>query len=217
MTDCYCLWCGRSLRMESSLRNMFQIDDVLCDSCRSLIRYRPKRIRLSEVSVDSLYVYEGFIREMLIQYKELYDEALFPLFLYPHVEDIRKRYRGYTIVPVPSSRENNEKRGFRAVEKMFGILNMPMVEMLVKTDDHDQKNTDFSRRHEIISHLEIKPVNVRNRKVLLVDDILTTGETVKAAATLLMRKGYRIKVLTLCYNRRFASKQFCLQTKTKNI
>lgn len=203
MIDCYCLWCGKSLRRESSLKHMFYVDDVICKSCRDKISYRPKRIKLDDITVDSLFVYEGLIREMIIQYKELSDEALFPVFLYPFIDELRRKYRGYTIVHVPSSTTNNKKRGFKAVNKMFGVLNLREEEMFRKKDDFDQKEVDFKRRHEIRNHLIYEPVKVKNNKVLLVDDILTTGETIKAAYSFLAASGYKIKVLTACYNRRF--------------
>ncbi|MBR0385359.1 MAG: hypothetical protein IJI05_02280, partial [Erysipelotrichaceae bacterium] len=141
MTDCYCLWCGRSLRRESSLKHMFYVDDVLCAACRNSISYAPKKIMIDGIRVDSLFVYEGLIREMIIQYKELSDEALFPAFMYPYIRELRKRYRGYTIVSIPSSAANNEKRGFKAVDKMYEILDLPGVEMFEKKDDYDQKKT----------------------------------------------------------------------------
>lgn len=203
MIDCYCLWCGRSLRRESSLKHMFYVDDVICESCRDKISYRPKTITVDGIRVSSMFVYEGLIREMIIQYKELSDEALFPIFLFPFINELRRKYRDHTLVCIPSSSVNNEKRGFRAVDKMFGVLNLPEVRMFEKKDDYDQKKTDFQKRHEIRNHLIYSPQKARNNKVLLVDDILTTGETIKAAHSFLAASGYRVKVLTTCYNKRF--------------
>ena len=204
MTDCYCLWCGRSLRRESSFLHLYQIDDVLCQVCRHEMSYRPRKIRIDDTDVFSLYVYEGITREMIIQYKELNDEALFPVFLYPYVERLRRKYRGYTIVPVPSSDENNRKRGFRAVDEAFSLLRMETVEMLVKKDSHDQKNTDFHRRHEIRDHIVLEEKKIMNNKILLVDDIVTTGETLKSCAAYLKGAGYHVQTCSICYNKRFA-------------
>ena len=205
MTDCYCLWCGRSLRRESSFLHLYQIDDVLCQVCRHEMSYRPKKIRIDDIEVYSLYVYEGLTREMIIQYKELNDEALFPVFLYPYAERLRRKYRGYTIVPVPSSEENNNKRGFRAVDEAFSLLQLDMAEMLRKKDSHDQKNTDFRNRHEIREHLVFVNKKINTDRILLVDDIVTTGETLKSCAGYLKEAGYLVQTCSICYNKRFVN------------
>ena len=67
----------------------------------------------------------------------------------------------------------------------------------------DQKNTDFRRRHEIREHLFLKENERVGRKVLLVDDIVTTGETLKSCSDILTEAGHEVCILTLCYNKRF--------------
>ena len=203
MTDCYCLWCHRSLKYESVLKNLFYIDDVLCEKCRQSLEYRPRKIRVHDVEVYGLYVYEGLLRDMMIQYKELYDEALFPAFLWKNKKELEKKYRGYTMVPVPSSNEKNRERGFFTVERMFEILDLPMADILEKTDDFEQKKKGTREKRNIASHLRIRENAVIPEKVLLVDDIVTTGETIRAAYDILKENSKSVKVLICAYNRAF--------------
>ena len=81
MTEARCLWCHKSLRYGGSLADMFSTNDCLCDECRQAMNFRPRIIKAGNLHVLSLYPYEGLVREMMIQYKEKYDEALFPVFL----------------------------------------------------------------------------------------------------------------------------------------
>ena len=202
MTDCYCLWCGRSLKYGSTLKNLFYIDDVLCEKCRQSLSYKPKKIKLGEMEVRGLYVYEGLLRDMMIQYKELYDEALFPVFLWQNRKELMKKYKGYTVVPVPSSAARNRERGFFPVERMFGILGLPVADALYKTDDYQQKNIPKAAKGRIAEHLKLRDMELSDR-LLLVDDIMTTGETITAAYNLLKENSKTVKVLICAYNKGF--------------
>ena len=207
MTDCYCLWCGRSLKYGSTLKNLFYIDDVLCEKCRQSLEYRPKKIRLHNIEVQGLYVYEGLLRDMMIQYKELYDEALFPVFLWQDRRKLSRKYRGYTVVPVPSSASLNKERGFFPVERLFGILGLPVLDVLYKTDDYQQKNMPGNEKGSIAEHLKLRDRELPER-ILLVDDIMTTGETVKAAYNLLKENSKTVKVLICAYNKGFSGNPY---------
>ena len=204
MTDSYCLWCHRSLKYESTLKNLFHIDDVLCEKCRQSMEYKPKKIKIHGIEVQGLYIYEGLFRDMLIQYKELYDEALFPVFLWKVKQELERKYRGYTIVPVPSSERKNQERGFFTVERMFEVLDLPILDLLYKTDDHEQKKMNRRERESIYSHLEMKDVKSIPDKILLVDDIMTTGETITAAYRKLKGNSKCTKVLICGYNKAFS-------------
>lgn len=204
MTDCRCLWCHRSLRRQGSFLNLFFVDDVLCDDCRQKMEAGKRRIDLGSFRVECLYIYEGLVRNMIIQYKEMYDEALFPVFLWPYVRDLRRKYRHHVLVPVPSIPENNRKRGFRAVDRLFSLLELPLADVLVKKGGPDQKELAFKQRSRVGKHIELKRP-VKGEKILLVDDIVTTGETLKACYRLL-NPGNEVRVFGVAANRRFFEK-----------
>lgn len=212
--DSYCLWCGRSLKYDSTLRAMFYIDDVLCEKCRQSIIRKPKKIRIDNITVEGLYVYDGLYREMLIQYKELYDEALFPAFLWKDKKRLEKKYHGYTIVPIPSSTTRNKERGFKTVDKIFSILDLPLCDLLEKTGEHEQKKVKGYERKLVSQHLVLKSDVEVPEKVLLVDDIVTTGETVRASYNLLKGKVKDIKIFTCAYNKAFLRDGFIYNKRT---
>ena len=96
---------------------MFITKDVICDVCREKMSIVGHSFKLETLSCESVYVYYGIMKDMLVQYKELMDEALFPVFLYPFITYIRRKYRGYTLVIAPSSNSALSKRGFRMLKR----------------------------------------------------------------------------------------------------
>ena len=191
-TDCRCLWCGRSMKYDSSFREMFFIDDVLCSRCRQNLTLRKRTFKVEGIPIEGLYVYEGLVRDMLLQYKENYDEALFPVFLYPYIKELRRKYRKYAVVPVPSSSEMVNKRGFRHVNKIFSMLDLPVCDLIEKTDNVEQKKS--RKRSDIGKHFRLIPEFPSHvRKILLVDDIVTTGSSMISCYHLLEQKCPEIK------------------------
>ena len=204
MSECICLWCSRKMRAETTLKAMFYVDDVICESCRQKMDYHPVNIRINELKVRGLYCYKEVTREMIIRYKELYDEALNPVFLYPLIDQLKRKYRGYILVPVPSSDKNNEARGFRAVEKIFGNLGLEVADVLYKLTDFDQKTAGFNQRREIGKHLGIRNAElIEGRKVLLVDDVITSGASIYECYRLIKPNCRKASGLVISYNQRY--------------
>ena len=207
ITDCRCLWCGRSLKYDSSFREMFFIDDVLCSRCRQKLTVRKRIFKVEGISIEGLYIYEGLVRDMLLQYKENCDEALFPVFIYPYIKELRRKYRKYTVVPVPSSSEMINKRGFRHVNKIFSMLELPVCDLIEKTDNVEQKKS--TSRQDIGRHFRLKTDHQGSlKRILLVDDIVTTGASMVSCYRLLARKYPEIRCLSVSYSSHFSPKVF---------
>ena len=156
MIDCYCLSCLKGIRQNGSLRQLFYVNDVLCSYCRSNLLDCKYFFKLDEITVEGLYLYTGKIRELLIQYKEYNDEALFPLFLYPYIKYIRKKYKDYSLVVMCSSQESILKRGFNHMENMVDVLRMEVIDVLYKSKDISQKHLDFKDREKIGKYIHLK-------------------------------------------------------------
>lgn len=189
------------MKFEQGLIQMFVNTDVICDVCRSQMCVAGTTFLLEDMPCESLYVYDGIVKEMLIQYKELMDEALFPLFLYPYLSYIRKKYRGYTLVIAPSSLSALEKRGFSHVDKMFGVLGMDMVSIFEK-DEFEQKHKSLYQRQEIEKHVHLTK-ELPNTPLLLVDDVCTTGSTLLAMYHQIHNHKYPVKALVCCCHAKY--------------
>ena len=102
------------------------------------------------------------------------------------------------MIPAPSYQKNDEERGFNHVEEMFGVLNLKMKKIVHKTKEVKQADLSSKEREQIGSVLTIDDVDLTKKKILLVDDVFTTGSTIKAMIKLVKGKGAsKIKVLLM--------------------
>lgn len=105
------------------------------------------------------------------------------------------------IIPVPLHRKKLKKRGYnqsnflaRGISDVTGIPSSP--EILIRTKNNPSQ-TNRSRVERILNVEGIFKVNdvaaVNGRKVLLADDVITTGATLAACAAALGRIGATVK------------------------
>lgn len=81
----------------------------------------------------------------------------------------------------------NEKRYFNhskfLAEELSKLLKIPCVEALKKIKDtKEQKSLTFKERRENVKDVFALTKSVKNKKILLVDDIATTCSTLDACA-----------------------------------
>ncbi|MCR5795019.1 MAG: hypothetical protein K6G61_06720 [Solobacterium sp.] len=197
-----CLLCGRDLS-RTSFRDALYSDDPLCSSCRSAWVKKTLKMRFCGVPLESPYLYSDAFSAALIQYKECGDEALKDIFLYPFRDRIRFRYRGYTLVPMPSTQAKREERGFDHVRCMFACTGLPVQDLFVRQGQGDQKKRTRTQRSLVLEEIALMPDMQIPDKVLLIDDTVTTGSTLKAALALLADKGVKLRIYTVSANRRW--------------
>ena len=102
------------------------------------------------------------------------------------------------MIPAPSSKESDAERGFNHVEEMFKNLKLRMVKCIHKTKGVKQADLTTKERGKIGENLTIDDIDLRRKKILLVDDVYTTGSTIKAMIKLVKEKGAKnIKVLLM--------------------
>ena len=103
------------------------------------------------------------------------------------------------MIPAPSYSESDKQRGFNHVQEMFSILKLKMCCCIHKINDVKQSDGTSLQRQEIGKHLSIDlNAKLENKKLLIVDDVFTTGSTVKAMINLLKKcHPKKIKILVM--------------------
>lgn len=103
------------------------------------------------------------------------------------------------MVPIPSYEVDDAIREFNHVEEMFSKLKIPKLKLIKKTKGIKQASSNFDKRKEISKYLDLTDLSpLIGKKILIVDDVYTTGSTMKAAIKLIRElHPKKIKVLVM--------------------
>lgn len=194
-----CLLCDKE-KIDSDVFDIFS-EDMLCHECRNKWEKKENIFRFEGKKLRSSYVYNEPFADALLQYKECYDEALKDIFLYEVKNKLKLIYRGYTMVLMPSSTKKEEERGFSHLKLMFSSLKLPMIEPFIKIDERSQKGTNVEERKKITNSIKLKKGIILPNKLLLVDDVITTGATLSTAIALLPSNNKDIQIYTVSYSK----------------
>lgn len=164
------------------------------------------RLGLSNFDAAFSYgVYDGKLRDLIHLFKYGKVRSLSRPFGRLLIGALPLGMRFDAVVPMPMHWLRRWKRGFnqaellgRAVARHAGV---PLVEALRRTRMAAAQAglSSSQRRRNVAGSFGIdRPGAIRGQHVLLVDDVLTTGATARAAAGVLKRAGAaRVTVLTL--------------------
>lgn len=170
----------------------------ICYDC--FISLNPKfySFKVSKYRIIAVYKYDEKIRELLYTLKGCFDIELACVFLDYFVDILKIKYKGYYIVPAPSYIGDDKERGFNHVVEIFKVLNLPILNIIKKTANVKQVDVSKNERANVGNYLEIEDCNLEKKKILFVDDVYTTGSTVKACIKLLeTKRPKKIEVLVI--------------------
>ncbi|MFA6282334.1 MAG: ComF family protein [Candidatus Omnitrophota bacterium] len=107
------------------------------------------------------------------------------------------------ITPVPMHRAKLRERGYNQsellAEKIAKHFNISLRNDIISVKSIRSQQVKLNRRQRKENLKNLFEVNqdMKDKKIILIDDIFTTGQTVKECAYALKNKGARITVLTL--------------------
>ncbi|PLR90804.1 ComF family protein [Bacillus sp. T33-2] len=145
----------------------------------------------------SLYVYNDFLKEIIARYKFRGDYILARGFS----GDIKKVLSKFSIdflVPIPLSSERQYERGFNQAEALILEAGIQPAHLLTRLHTEKQSKKSRSERIHLPQVFQIgkDAAAVAGKIVLLIDDIYTTGSTLRHAAKVLKDAG-ATKILSL--------------------
>lgn len=184
---------------DDSLSHLLDSRLNICKHCMKEIRAKFIKFDIDGIKALSIYDYDEKIQSLLYQFKGCFDIELRDVFLARYSRELMIKYHGYIIVPIPSYEEDDEIREFNHVVEIFKILNLQMLFLIKKTKRVKQATSGVKARRDISKYMElIDRPDLFNKKILLVDDVYTTGSTMKAAIDLVKQlHPKKIKVLVI--------------------
>ncbi|MDO5134852.1 MAG: ComF family protein [Eubacteriales bacterium] len=172
----YCRDCARTERHFDQGKGIFLYDDKMR---ASLKRYKLQGCR---------------------EYGRFYGEALFRF-----GKRELARWRPQLVVPVPLSSKRRRQRGFNQARDLARILcdrtglRLDAELMKKRRETGEQKKLDAAQRKRNLREAFLVTRELAGERILLVDDVYTTGSTMDAAAACLKEGGAGpIFFLTLC-------------------
>ncbi|MBO1222532.1 ComF family protein [Staphylococcus nepalensis] len=135
------------------------------------------------------YQYDGIVKEMIHQYKFMKDVAIAEIL----VEKIRLPHQKYDyVVPIPSSVYKDQERTFNPVRFVLDLKQVNYHCLLRMQSRPKQSKLSKPMRAQLANPFEIiSMVDLKEKNILLVDDIYTTGLTAHHAAQLLFDRKIR--------------------------
>ncbi len=167
-----CAGCGRAW------------SDQLCTDC---VQWREP----SNFKNRAMFQYNDLLKQYMSQYKFYGDYRLRKVFQTKIVHEVNQ-FKADLVVPIPIDAATQQRRGFNQVA---GLLEpVKTVEGLMTLESDKQQPQSAKNRQERLKSkqpfkLNLKAEKFNKKRVLIVDDIYTTGRTIRHAATLLLDAG----------------------------
>ena len=198
----FCKICFQEIHDYSLHHLISRSNYQICEKCFAKLEPKFIHFKLSNINALSIYSYDQTIKDLIYKFKGCYDIELKDVFLTRYVNVLKHKYKGYKIVPLPSYEKDDLRRGFNHIIEIYSRFNLDILKVLYKINNEKQAKKTRIERMNVLKNFEIRDIEkIKNQKILIVDDVYTTGSSVNAAITLIKKgKPKKIEVLVLAKN-----------------
>lgn len=186
-----CQFCGLERGHQASL----------CQDCWNHLPWFKQSVQRQEIEVQVACHYAYPIDRVIQQFK--YEQQLhFQILLTGLLKQLEYR-QIQAIVPMPISTQRLAERGYNQsiilAQRLGQHLNIPVWQPIQRQHQHAQKGLSrLERLDQIEQQFKIAPTNrQRFRRVLMLDDVVTTGSSLKTLERALAELGCR-KIEAVC-------------------
>ena len=173
-------------------------NQTICHDCFLSLKPALNEFQIEGIKCLNLYYYTDKIQELLYQFKGCKDYELKTIFLEYYKNYLNYKFKRYIIIPAPSFIKNDQDRGFNHVVEMYSVLGLKIEQIIHKTKQVKQADLTSEERKKIGEVLVIDNVDLTSKRILIVDDVFTTGSTIRSMIKLVKSKNPKdIKVLIM--------------------
>lgn len=206
-----CVNCGKIT--ENWILDKYEENKWICNSCKQkIIKFKKAQILKVRNTYYNKFVYifeyKHIIRKLIINYKfksESYISNFFAEIILKDKNLCRNFLIYDIIIPVPMSKSKLKKRGYNQTEliakKLSKKLKIKTEKLLLKKENIETQSRllKTGRRSNVRGAFYIlEKEKIHNKKIILIDDIFTTGSTIRECCKILKEAGAQdILVLVL--------------------
>lgn len=169
---------------------------LLCATCASALHVELATRAVPDVgAVASALRYDGVPRRAVLALKEQGATGVAGALAVPFAASVTAALAtapDAVVAPVPGSRRARRRRGYEPVRVLAGRAGIRLAPLLTARPRAEQKGLDVTQRARNLDGVFALARPVRGLRVVLLDDVLTTGATLGAVAATLRAGGAEV-------------------------
>ncbi|STO32015.1 DNA utilization protein GntX [Fusobacterium necrogenes] len=163
-------------------KKISQENNYICNECYFLLKRKGKIKNIKNYYY--LYYYNEEIKSLIADFKLKNRRNLgyeIALLIKDPIKSLIKEKRIDIVLPVPISKERERERGFNQIEDLLDRCGIEYKRIIrEKNTKHMYELLDSKdRKKNIYNAFKNRNLDINGKNVLIVDDIVTTGNTIK--------------------------------------